>query len=101
VTPLSNRVGLRIEGAVPLERLDPKAELPSEGTANGAIQVPHNGQPVLFLADHPLTGGYPVIAMLADYHLDLAAQVPVGARIRFNVIRPFAEIEPELSGGRP
>ncbi|WP_279482885.1 carboxyltransferase domain-containing protein [Aureimonas sp. SK2] len=101
VTPLSNRVGLRIEGAVPLERLDPKAELPSEGTANGAIQVPHNGQPVLFLADHPLTGGYPVIATLAEHHLDLAAQIPVGARIRFNVIRPFAEIEPERPEGRP
>ena len=101
VTPLSNRVGLRIEGAVPLERRDPKAELPSEGTANGAIQVPHNGQPVLFLADHPLTGGYPVIATLAEHHLDRAGQIPVGARIRFNVIRPFAEIEPERSEGRP
>ncbi|WP_182084151.1 carboxyltransferase domain-containing protein [Aureimonas sp. ME7] len=94
VTPLSNRVGLRIEGEVPLERLDPKAELPSEGTANGAIQVPHNGQPVLFLADHPLTGGYPVIATLAEHHLDLAAQIPVGARIRFRAIRSFAEIAP-------
>jgi KipI family sensor histidine kinase inhibitor len=101
VTPHSNRVGLRIEGAVPLERRDPKAELPSEGTANGAIQVPHNGQPVLFLADHPLTGGYPVIATLAEHHLDRAGQIPVGARIRFNVIRPFAEIEPERSEGRP
>lgn len=101
VTPLSNRVGLRIEGAVPIERRDPKAELPSEGTANGAIQVPHNGQPVLFLADHPLTGGYPVIATLAEHHLDLAGQIPVGARIRFNVIRPFAEIEPETPVGRP
>ncbi|RIX97965.1 carboxyltransferase domain-containing protein [Aureimonas flava] len=95
VTPLSNRVGLRIRGERPLERRDPAAELPSEGTANGAIQVPHDGQPVLFMADHPLTGGYPVIATLAEHHLDLAAQLPVGARIRFHVIRPFAEIEPE------
>ena len=58
VTPQSNRVGIRLAGPEPLERKD-TAELPSEGTATGAIQVPHSGQPVLFLADHPLTGGYP------------------------------------------
>lgn len=93
VTPRSDRVGLRLSGAVALERID-SAELPSEGTAPGAIQVPHDGQPVLFLADHPLTGGYPVIATVAEHHLALAGQVPVGARIRFRPIRPFAEIAP-------
>jgi len=91
VTPQSNRVGIRLAGDVPLERRD-SAELPSEGTATGAIQVPHNGQPVLFLADHPLTGGYPVIGTVADHHLDLAGQIPVNARIRFRPIAPFAEI---------
>ncbi|GGE10681.1 allophanate hydrolase [Aureimonas endophytica] len=101
VTPRSNRVGLRLDGAVPLARRDPAAELPSEGTANGAIQVPHDGQPVLFLADHPLTGGYPVIATLAEHHLDLAGQVPPGARLRFNVIRPFAAIESDMTAGSP
>ncbi|RZK87884.1 MAG: allophanate hydrolase, partial [Methylobacterium sp.] len=93
VTPQSNRVGIRLAGEVGLERID-AAELPSEGTATGAIQVPHSGQPVLFLADHPLTGGYPVIATVAEYHLDLAAQIPVGARIRFRPITRFAEIAP-------
>ncbi|MBB5041191.1 5-oxoprolinase/urea amidolyase family protein [Shinella fusca] len=91
VTPQSNRVGIRLAGDVPLERRD-SAELPSEGTATGAIQVPHSGQPVLFLADHPLTGGYPVIGTVADHHLDLAGQIPVNARIRFRPIAPFAEI---------
>lgn len=93
VTPQSNRVGIRLSGALPLERKD-KAELPSEGTATGAIQVPHSGQPVLFLADHPLTGGYPVIGTVADYHLDLAGQIPVNAKIRFRPITQFAEIVP-------
>ncbi|KQS75534.1 allophanate hydrolase [Rhizobium sp. Leaf384] len=93
VTPQSNRVGIRLAGDTPLERRD-KAELPSEGTATGAIQVPHSGQPVLFLADHPLTGGYPVIATVADYHLDLAGQIPVNARIQFRPIAPFADIVP-------
>ncbi|MGB5806361.1 MAG: hypothetical protein WBH02_02835, partial [Castellaniella sp.] len=58
-------------------------ELPSEGTVAGALQVPPNGQPVLFLADHPLTGGYPVIAVVAVGQLDRLAQVPVGTRLRF------------------
>ena len=93
VTPQSNRVGIRISGDVALERKD-KAELPSEGTATGAIQVPHSGQPVLFLADHPLTGGYPVIGTVAEYHLDLAGQIPVNAQIRFRPVTRFADIKP-------
>ncbi|WP_426124306.1 5-oxoprolinase/urea amidolyase family protein [Pararhizobium sp. PWRC1-1] len=93
VTPQSNRVGIRLAGEHALERKD-KAELPSEGTATGAIQVPHSGQPVLFLADHPLTGGYPVIGTVAEYHLDLAGQIPVNARIRFRPVTTFADIQP-------
>lgn len=93
VTPQSNRIGIRLSGAEALERAI-TAELPSEGTATGAIQVPHSGQPVLFLADHPLTGGYPVIANVAEYHLDLAGQIPVNARIRFRPVTRFAEITP-------
>jgi biotin-dependent carboxylase-like uncharacterized protein len=85
VTPLSNRVGLRLEGAQPLARAI-TGELPSEGTPLGAIQVPANGQPVLFLADHPLTGGYPVIACVAPHHLDRAGQIPVGTWLRLNVL---------------
>ncbi len=94
VTPQSNRVGIRLSGPEALERKD-KAELPSEGTATGAIQVPHSGQPVLFLADHPLTGGYPVIGTVAEYHLDLAGQIPVNAKIQFRPMTRFAEIEPD------
>ncbi|MER5173635.1 5-oxoprolinase/urea amidolyase family protein [Thioclava sp. GXIMD2076] len=90
VTPQSSRVGIRLSGEA-LTREDAR-ELPSEGTATGALQVPHSGQPVLFLADHPLTGGYPVIGSVASYHLDLAGQIPPGAKIRFNPLAPFAEI---------
>ena len=90
VTPQSNRVGMRLLGDVPLARRRHE-ELPSEGTVTGAIQVPASGQPVLFLADHPLTGGYPVIAVLARRHLGLAAQIPVGCSVRLRVIAPFEE----------
>ena len=84
----SSRVGMRLEGDA-LERSIVK-ELPSEATIRGAIQVPASGQPVLFLVDHPLTGGYPVIANIAGHHLDLAGQIPVGTRIRFVASAPFA-----------
>ncbi|MGN6534701.1 MAG: 5-oxoprolinase/urea amidolyase family protein [Mesorhizobium sp.] len=90
VTPQSSRVGIRLKGTA-LERSGTR-ELPSEATMQGAIQVPASGQPVLFLADHPLTGGYPVIANVAAHHLDLAGQVPIGAKLRFNALGPFAEI---------
>ncbi|UXM96616.1 urea amidolyase family protein (plasmid) [Bartonella sp. HY329] len=94
VTPQSDRVGNRLNGEQALSRkiLD---ELPSEGTATGAIQVPASGQPVLFLADHPLTGGYPVIACVANHHLDLAGQLPAGCFIQFKVVnsqQAFAEM---------
>lgn len=93
VTPQSNRVGLRLQGDVSIERTDAR-ELSSEGTATGAIQVPHSGQPVLFLADHPLTGGYPVIATIAEHHLDLAGQLPVNAKIRFRPVTQFSQLKP-------
>ncbi|MCU1516157.1 MAG: urea amidolyase [Pseudarthrobacter sp.] len=81
VTPRSNRVGMRLDGE-PLLR-SREGELPSEGTMAGALQIPPEGQPVLFLADHPITGGYPVIGVVVDHQLDLAAQVPIGGRLRF------------------
>lgn len=92
VTAASNRIGLRLLGEQPFERKI-QQELPSEGTCIGAIQVPANGQPVLFLNDHPLTGGYPVIGTVCEYHLDLAGQIPVNALIRFNPLGEFKELQ--------
>ena len=90
VTAESSRIGMRLAGAEPLRRRH-GTEIASEGTALGAIQVTHDGQPVLFLADHPLTGGYPVIAVVAGHHLDRAGQIPVGAWIRFTAV---ADLDP-------
>jgi len=88
VTPRSDRVGVRLHGPTPLERATP-GELPSEGVVTGAIQVPADGQPVLFLPDHPITGGYPVIGAVVDADLDLAGQLPPGARVRFRLSEPI------------
>ena len=86
VSPASNRIGLRTAGP-PLERaLD--GELPSEGMVWGAVQVPPDGRPVVFLADHPTTGGYPVIGVVAEPALAAAAQSPPGTPVRFTLVRP-------------
>ncbi|MCY7399687.1 MAG: biotin-dependent carboxyltransferase family protein [Nocardioides sp.] len=81
VTADSNRVGMRLSGPV-LERARDD-ELPSEGMVCGALQVPPSGQPTLFLADHPVTGGYPVIAVVVPADVPRAAQVRPGQRIIF------------------
>jgi biotin-dependent carboxylase-like uncharacterized protein len=81
VTSESNRVGLRLDG-VPLDRLR-EGELPSEGMVRGAVQVPPSGTPVLFLADHPVTGGYPVIGYVVDADVDRCAQLRPGQLLRF------------------
>ncbi len=62
------------------------AELPSEGLVIGAIQVPPDGQPVVMLADHPTTGGYPVIAVVEEADLGRLAQRPPGSTVRFRPI---------------
>ncbi|WP_410637388.1 biotin-dependent carboxyltransferase family protein [Amycolatopsis sp. lyj-346] len=81
VTAESNRVGLRLDGT-PLRRAV-DGELPSEGVVTGAIQVPPSGRPVVFLADHPTTGGYPVAAVVKTAALSALAQARPGTRIRF------------------
>ncbi|MFI6507929.1 biotin-dependent carboxyltransferase family protein [Streptosporangium sp. NPDC050855] len=80
----SNRVGVRMRGA-PLERAR-QGELPSEGMVAGSVQVPPSGQPIVFLADHPPTGGYPVIAVLTSADLAVAAQLRPGDRVRFRLV---------------
>ncbi|PWS47267.1 hypothetical protein DKT74_05400 [Streptomyces sp. ZEA17I] len=83
VSPHSNRIGLRTEGPA-LERAR-DGELPSEGMVLGAVQVPPDGRPVVFLNDHPTTGGYPVVGVVAETALAGAAQAVPGTRVRFVV----------------
>ncbi|MBE3014983.1 biotin-dependent carboxyltransferase family protein [Microbispora sp. NEAU-D428] len=92
VTPHSDRVGMRLRGPR-LERAR-GGELPSEGMVPGALQVPPSGQPTLFLADHPVTGGYPVIAVVRDHHVDRAAQARPGQHVRFRVAGDHRPIHP-------
>ncbi|MFE9651685.1 biotin-dependent carboxyltransferase family protein [Micromonospora sp. NPDC006431] len=80
ISPASNRVGARLVGAA-LPRAVP-GELPSEGLVLGAVQVPPDGQPLIFLADHPTTGGYPVIGVVDD--VTPLAQARPGTTVTFH-----------------
>ncbi|MFD9521822.1 biotin-dependent carboxyltransferase family protein [Streptomyces sp. NPDC059979] len=87
VSARSNRIGLRTEAGAPLVRSRP-GELPSEGMVLGAVQVPPDGLPVVFLADHPVTGGYPVVGVVPPGPaLDAAAQARPGVPVRFTRAR--------------
>ncbi|MGQ7787965.1 5-oxoprolinase subunit B/C family protein [Nesterenkonia sp. K-15-9-6] len=109
VTPESNRIGIRLglpaategggedsgeEGVKPrpLERVR-DGELPSEGVPRGSLQMPPAGLPVLFLNDHPVTGGYPVIGVVIDEDLPVAAQLAPGDVVALRAVDPLS-LEP-------
>jgi len=80
----SNRIGLRLDG--PALRRVRDGELASEGMVLGAVQVPPEGTPVVFLADHPPTGGYPVVAVVEAEDLWQCAQLRPGDEVRFTPV---------------
>jgi allophanate hydrolase subunit 2 len=82
VAPDSDRIGLRLTGHALRRR---GGELASEGIVHGAVQLPPSGQPVVFLADHPTTGGYPVVAVVEDDDLDICAQLRPGDEVRLRL----------------
>ncbi len=84
VSSSSNRIGLRLEG--PRIGRRSAEELPSEPMVLGAVQVPPNGQPVVFLHDHPTTGGYPVVGVVVRDDLARCAQLRPGDEVRFEVV---------------
>jgi len=80
VSTETNRVGVRLEGAILASR---SGSLPSEGAVVGSIQVPPSGEPIVFLADHPVTGGYPIIGVVSELDLWHLAQATPGTGVRF------------------
>lgn len=98
----SNRVALRLDGptlnrARDEMRRDGMAsegmaseemaseEMASEGLLLGAVQVPPSGRPLVFLRDHPTTGGYPVVGVVHPADLDVCAQLRPGESVTFHV----------------
>lgn len=93
VTAQANRVGVRLEPdpSDPENRPLARArtdELASEGVPRGSLQMPPEGNPVLFLNDHPVTGGYPVIGVVIPPDLSAAAQLRPGDTLRFMPVDP-------------
>ena len=83
VSPQSNRMGYRLQGGQ-IPRLAGQ-EMISDAAFTGAIQVPPSGEPILLMADHQTTGGYPQIAVVITADLPLAAQLAPGDWIEFRV----------------
>ncbi|WP_181408259.1 5-oxoprolinase/urea amidolyase family protein [Schumannella sp. 10F1B-5-1] len=83
VSAQADRVGVRLEGAIVGSA---SGDLPSEGIAEGAIQLPPSGEPIVFLADHPVTGGYPVVGVVVAADLGLLAQARPGVEVRLRPV---------------
>ena len=84
ISPISNRMGMRLDGKA-LEHID-NADIPSDGIVTGAIQVPGNGMPIILLADHQTTGGYTKIATVISADLPRLARMMPGQKISFKAV---------------
>ncbi len=79
----ADRMGVRLQGPPLVHRADKGAEIVTDATVPGSIQVPGNGQPIVLLADGQTAGGYPKIATVISADLARLAVAPVGSRLRF------------------
>ncbi|HVX45703.1 MAG TPA: biotin-dependent carboxyltransferase family protein [Mycobacteriales bacterium] len=84
VDPRSDRIGVRLTGAAVARKRS--GELPVEGMVTGAVQVPPDGNPIILLPDHGVTGGYPVIAVVISADIHKIGQLPPGAAVTFEEI---------------
>lgn len=84
ISTTSDRMGYRLEGPV-LKHLHDH-NIVTDGTVNGSIQVPGNGQPIVLMPDRGTSGGYPKIATVISPDLGRFAQIPAGRPFRFKAI---------------
>ena len=105
ISGTSDRMGYRLEGPV-IKHLHGH-NIVSDGTVNGSIQVPGNGQPIVLMSDRGTSGGYPKIATVISADFGRFAQIPAGTAFRFKAVsmeeaqaeaRKFAELLCTLPG---
>jgi allophanate hydrolase subunit 2 len=84
LTPEADRMGVRLQGP-PIVHRGPTG-IVSDGVMTGSVQVPPDGQPIVMLADHQTTGGYPKIATVLRADLPLLAQCLPGDSVRFAAV---------------
>jgi allophanate hydrolase subunit 2 len=85
ISRASDRMGMRLEGPL-LEHSAKGANIVSDGTAPGSIQVPGNGLPIVLLADRQTTGGYPKIATVISADLPALGRMAPGAKLSFSAV---------------
>ena len=99
ISATSDRMGYRLEGPV-IKHLHGH-NIVSDGTVNGSMQVPGNGQPIVLMPDRGTSGGYPKIATVISADFGRFAQIPAGRGFRFKAVsmaeaqaeaRKFAEL---------
>ena len=99
ISATSDRMGYRLEGPV-IKHLHGH-NIVSDGTVNGSVQIPGNGQPIVLMPDRATTGGYPKIATVITADFGRFAQIPAGHSFRFKAVsvseaqaaaREFAEL---------
>jgi len=99
ISASSDRMGYRLEG--PAIRHLHGHNIVSDGTVNGSVQVPGNGQPIVLMPDRGTSGGYPKIATVISADFGRFAQTPVGTAFQFQAVsiteaqaeaRKFAEL---------
>ena len=91
ITPNSNRMGYRLDG--PALSHEGQADILSDATPLGSIQVPASGQPILLMADRQTTGGYPKIGTVISADAALAGQLAPGDWIEFKPCTREAALE--------
>jgi 5-oxoprolinase (ATP-hydrolysing) subunit C len=84
ISATSDRMGYRLEGPV-IKHLDGH-NIVTDGTVNGSIQVPGNGQPIVLMPDRGTSGGYPKIATVITADLGRFAQIPASRGFRFKAV---------------
>jgi 5-oxoprolinase (ATP-hydrolysing) subunit C len=84
ISATSDRMGYRLEG--PVIRHLHGHNIVSDGTVNGSIQVPGNGQPIVLMSDRGTSGGYPKIATVMSADFGRFAQIPAGTAFRFKAV---------------
>jgi len=89
VSEHSDRMGVRLEERVAVTG----GEILSLGVVAGAVQVPSGGEPIVLLADHQTTGGYPVVATVIRADLGGVAQAAPGEDLTFQLVDRIAAVE--------
>ncbi|MEO7734050.1 MAG: allophanate hydrolase subunit 2 family protein, partial [Kofleriaceae bacterium] len=82
ISPSSNRVGTRLEGPAVPRSAAPEVSRPM---VIGAIEVPGDGAPIVLGPEHPTTGGYPIVAVVARADLGRLFSIRLGGAVRFTL----------------